>query len=378
MCANSVFFWLFARNREIIFVIEDKHQKDQIVEYFLLYGLFLAKVVTILVAVVLLAVFVFGVGMRRQGAKGALKITDLGESYRERQRQMQQIKMNEPEHKAWLKAFKKQQKAKSKSEKTGAKLGQTGVKKPCLYVLDFKGSMDAREVASLREEISAILAVADQQDEVLLRLESPGGMVHGYGLAASQLLRIKEKNIPLTIAVDKVAASGGYMMACIADKIIAAPFAIIGSIGVVAQIPNIHRLLKKHDVDVELHTAGEYKRTLTMLGENTEQGRKKFVEDLNSTHELFKQFVHQNRPSLDISAVATGEYWYGSQAIEKGLVDKIGVSDDFIINAIDTKEIVSIRYVLSKKMMDKFMGSAAKSVDNLLLRWWQRGQKPLL
>lgn len=347
-------------------------------EYFSLYGLFLAKVVTILVAVVLLAVFVFGVGMRRQGAKGALKITDLGESYRERQRQMQQIKMNESEHKAWLKAFKKQQKAKSKSEKTGAKLGQTGVKKPCLYVLDFKGSMDAREVASLREEISAILAVADQQDEVLLRLESPGGMVHGYGLAASQLLRIKEKNIPLTIAVDKVAASGGYMMACIADKIIAAPFAIIGSIGVVAQIPNIHRLLKKHDVDVELHTAGEYKRTLTMLGENTEQGRKKFVEDLNSTHELFKQFVHQNRPSLDISAVATGEYWYGSQALDKGLVDNIGVSDDFIINAIDTKEIVSIRYVLSKKMMDKFMGSAAKSVDNVLLRWWQRGQKPLL
>lgn len=162
-------------------------------EYFSLYGLFLAKAVTILVAVVLLAVFVFGVGMRRQGAKGALKITDLGESYREHQRQMQQIKMNESEHKAWLKAFKKQQKAKSKSEKTGAKLGQTGVKKPCLYVLDFKGSMDAREVASLREEISAILAVADQQDEVLLRLESPGGMVHGYGLAASQLLRIKEK-----------------------------------------------------------------------------------------------------------------------------------------------------------------------------------------
>lgn len=213
--------------------------------------------------------------------------------------------------------------------------------------------MDAREVGSLREEISAILAVAEQDDEVLLRLESPGGMVHGYGLAASQLSRLKEKNIPLTIAVDKVAASGGYMMACIASKIVAAPFAIIGSIGVVAQVPNIHRLLKKHDVDVELHTAGEYKRTLTMLGENTEQGRKKFIEDLNETHELFKQFVHHNRPSLDIDAVATGEYWYGTQALDKGLIDQIGVSDDIIISAIETKEIISIRYTQGKKMLAK-------------------------
>lgn len=347
-------------------------------EYFSLYGLFLAKVVTIVIAIVVLAIFVFGVGMRRQGGRGELKITDLGENYRGRQRQMQQVKMNDSEHKAWLKAFKKQQKVKVKTEKTGAKTGQTSVKKPCLYVLDFKGSMDAREVSSLREEISAILAVADQQDEVLLRLESPGGVVHGYGLAASQLTRLKEKNIPLTIAVDKVAASGGYMMACIATKIVAAPFSIIGSIGVVAQVPNIHRLLKKHDVDVELHTAGEYKRTLTMLGENTEQGRQKFVENLNETHELFKQFVHQNRPSLDIDAVATGEYWYGSQALEKGLVDQIGVSDDIIIAAVDTKEIVGIRYAQSKKMLERFTSNVSENVDKLLLRWWQRGQKPFM
>lgn len=347
-------------------------------EYFSLYGLFLAKVVTIVVAIIALAVFVFGVGMRRQGGRGELKITDLGERYRERQRQMQQVKMNDSEHKAWVKAFKKQQKAKAKSEKAGAKAGQSTVKKPCLYVLDFKGSMDAREVGSLREEISAILAMAEQDDEVLLRLESPGGMVHGYGLAASQLSRLKEKNIPLTIAVDKVAASGGYMMACIASKIVAAPFAIIGSIGVVAQVPNIHRLLKKHDVDVELHTAGEYKRTLTMLGENTEQGRKKFIEDLNETHELFKQFVHHNRPSLDIDAVATGEYWYGTQALDKGLIDQIGVSDDIIISAIETKEIISIRYTQGKKMLERFTGSMSENVDKLLLRWWQRGQKPFM
>lgn len=238
--------------------------------------------------------------------------------------------------------------------------------------------MDAHEVSSLREEITAVLAVADKQDEVLLRLESPGGMVHGYGLAASQLGRLKEKNIPLTVAVDKVAASGGYMMACVADKIVAAPFAIIGSIGVVAQVPNIHRLLKKHQVDIELHTAGEYKRTLTMLGENTDAGREKFIEDLNETHHLFKSFVHDNRPSLDIEAVATGEYWYGTQAKQKGLIDQIGVSDDLIIEQIENREVISVSYTHSKKLVERFTGSISENVDKLLLRWWQRGQKPLL
>lgn len=181
-------------------------------------------------------------------------------------------------------------------------------------MLDFNGSMDAGEVSSLREEVSAVLAVAKPQDEVLLRLESPGGVVHGYGLAASQLQRLRQGGIRLTVAVDKVAASGGYMMACVADRIVAAPFAVVGSIGVVAQIPNFNRLLKNKDIDVELHTAGEFKRTLTLFGENTEQGREKFREDLNVTHGLFKQFVHQMRPSLDIDAVATGEHWFGTQA----------------------------------------------------------------
>ncbi|EPY2899166.1 protease SohB, partial [Cronobacter sakazakii] len=210
------------------------------------------------------------------------------------------------------------------------------------------------------------------------RLESPGGVVHGYGLAASQLQRLRERQIPLTIAVDKVAASGGYMMACVANNIVAAPFAIIGSIGVVAQIPNFNRLLKRNDIDIELHTAGQYKRTLTLLGENTEEGREKFREDLNETHHLFKEFVHSMRPSLDIEAVATGEHWYGVQAKEKGLVDEISTSDDLIIARMAEREVVSLRYMQRKRLMDRFTGSAAQSLDRLLLRWWQRGQKPLL
>ncbi|AWQ48185.1 MAG: protease SohB [Serratia marcescens] len=347
-------------------------------EFISVYGLFLAKVATVVLAIAALAILAVSLGQRKNRQKGELQLTDLGEQYREMQRDMRLARMDTAEQKVWLKQFKKQTKADDKLKKQRAKSGAVEVSKPCLYVLDFKGSMDAHEVTSLREEISAVLAVASAQDEVLLRLESPGGVVHGYGLAASQLERLRKGGIRLTVAVDKVAASGGYMMACVADRIVAAPFAIIGSIGVVAQIPNFHRLLKKNDIDVELHTAGQFKRTLTLFGENTEQGREKFREDLNETHELFKRFVHEQRPSLDIDSVATGEHWFGSQAKEKGLVDAIGTSDDLLIAELDNHEVIAVRYTRRKRLMDRFTGSAAESVDRLLLRWWQRGEKPLL
>ncbi|CAI0784303.1 protease SohB [Serratia ficaria] len=347
-------------------------------EFISVYGLFLAKVATVVLAIAALAVLAVSLGQRKNRQKGELQLTDLGEQYREMQREMRLARMGDAEQKIWSKQFKKQTKADGKLKKQRAKSGAVEVTKPCLYVLDFKGSMDAHEVTSLREEISAVLAAATPQDEVLLRLESPGGVVHGYGLAASQLERLRKGGIRLTVAVDKVAASGGYMMACVADRIVAAPFAIVGSIGVVAQIPNFHRLLKKNDIDVELHTAGQFKRTLTLFGENTEQGREKFREDLNETHELFKQFVHQQRPSLDIDSVATGEHWFGSQAKEKGLVDAIGTSDDLLIAELDNHEVIAVRYARRKRLMDRFTGSAAESVDRLLLRWWQRGEKPLL
>ncbi|MBH3254886.1 protease SohB [Serratia marcescens] len=347
-------------------------------EFISVYGLFLAKVATVVLAIAALAILAVSLGQRKNRQKGELQLTDLGEQYREMQRDMRLARMDTAEQKVWLKQFKKQTKADDKLKKQRAKSGAVEVTKPCLYVLDFKGSMDAHEVTSLREEISAVLAVASAQDEVLLRLESPGGVVHGYGLAASQLERLRKGGIRLTVAVDKVAASGGYMMACVADRIVAAPFAIIGSIGVVAQIPNFHRLLKKNDIDVELHTAGQFKRTLTLFGENTEQGREKFREDLNETHELFKRFVHEQRPSLDIDSVATGEHWFGSQAKEKGLIDAIGTSDDLLIAELDNHEVIAVRYTRRKRLMDRFSGSAAESVDRLLLRWWQRGEKPLL
>lgn len=348
------------------------------VEILFQYGLFLAKIVTVVVAIIVIAALIINLSQRKR-QRGELRITNLSEQHKEMQEDLAVALLDGPQQKLWHKEQKKKAKLEAKAAKAKAKQGNaTPSGKPRAWVIDFKGSMDAHEVASLREEVTAVLTVATPQDEVVVRLESPGGVVHGYGLASSQLQRIRDKQIPLTVAVDKVAASGGYMMACVANKIVAAPFAILGSIGVVAQIPNLHRFLKNKDIDIELHTAGQYKRTLTMLGENTEEGRQKFREDLNETHHLFKAFVKEMRPSLDIDTVATGEHWYGVQAQEKGLVDEVGTSDELLLNLMKDREVMSVSYKQRKKMMDRFTGSAAESADRLLLRWWQRGQKPLM
>ncbi len=347
-------------------------------EWIFQYGLFLSKIATVALAIGAIVVLIMSQGQRKGARRGELQLIDLGEQYRDLQEQMKQSRLDPLAHKAWLKEQKKQDKAETKLKKQKVKAGEVLVEKSCLYVVDFKGSMDAHEVTALREEITAILAIIKPEDEVLVRLESPGGVVHGYGLAASQLDRLRQRGIKLTIAVDKVAASGGYMMACVAQRIVAAPFSIIGSIGVVAQIPNFHRLLKKNDIDIELMTAGEFKRTLTLFGENTEQGREKFREEINETHKLFKDFVHQQRPSLDIDKVATGEHWFGSQAKELGLIDEIGTSDDLLLKEIESRDVIAVSFTQRKRLIDRFMVGAADGADRLLLRWWQRGQRPTL
>lgn len=342
------------------------------------YGLFLAKIVTVVVAIAVIVMLIVNAAQRKR-QRGELRVTNLSEQYKEMKDDLATALMDGHQQKLWHKAQKKKLKLEVKAAKAKAKQGgNAATGKPRAWVLDFKGSMDAHEVSALREEVTAVLAAFKPQDQVVVRLESPGGVVHGYGLAASQLQRLRDKQIPLTVTVDKVAASGGYMMACVADKIVSAPFAIVGSIGVVAQIPNFNRFLKGKDIDIELHTAGQYKRTLTLLGENTEEGRQKFREDLNETHHLFKHFVQQMRPVLDIEQVATGEHWYGQQALEKGLVDEINTSDDVILRLMDGYEVFNVRFMQRKKLMDRFTGSAAESADRLLLRWWQRGQKPLM
>ncbi|MDW1496527.1 protease SohB [Vibrio sp. YT-19(2023)] len=352
-------------------------------EFLLDYGLFLAKIITVVAAIIVLLIIAKSAGGKSGAAKGELEITNLSEQHKQSVEQLDHHLHDDAFIKARDKAVKKEEKEKSKSRekeiKQASKDGSLDSKRePHLFVLDFNGSIDAKEVASLREEITAILAVAREGDEVLLRLESGGGMVHGYGLASSQLDRIKAAGLPLTISVDKVAASGGYMMACVADKIVSAPFAIVGSIGVIAQIPNFNKLLKKHDIEYEQLTAGEYKRTLTMFGENTDKARDKFKQELEETHVLFKDFIRERRPSLDLDKVATGEHWFGTQAKELGLVDDISTSDDIVVAACKDKTVLSVHYVQKKKLADKLAGVAGKVADSVILKLAERGQKPIV
>lgn len=324
-------------------------------EFLYEYGLFLAKAITIVVSIALVVVIILGAAMKNKAhGKGELSIQNLSEDIKEQLHELKRSLLDKDQMKAFDKAEKKAQKKK-----------QDEAEKGNLFVLGFNGDIQASQTESLREEISAIISIAKPNDEVLINLESPGGMVHGYGLAASQISRLKDAKIHTTVAVDKVAASGGYMMACVADKIISAPFAVIGSIGVVAQLPNINKLLKKNDIEVEQHTAGEYKRTLTVIGENTEEGRTKFKEELEETHVLFKDFVSEYRTDLDIEKVATGESWYGKQALELGLVDQIQTSDDFILQHLGSKTLYKIEYKIKKNVAEKLGIASATVLSNL-------------
>lgn len=320
------------------------------------YGLFLAKVVTFLVAVVVVIVMIASTVQRTRGEaddEGELTVRRLNEKYRKLREAIESRMLSPEQRKLWKKAQQKAEKAKKKAAKgTGKQAGEEA--RPKTFVIDFDGDIKASDTETLRKSVTAVLAVADPaKDEVVVRLESGGGLVHAYGLAAAQLDRIRGKGVRLTACVDKVAASGGYMMACVADRIVASPFAVLGSIGVVAQLPNFHRVLKKHDVDYEILTAGEHKRTLTVFGENTEKGRRKFLEDLEDTHHLFKDYVRERRPDLDVDAVANGDIWFGTRALEVRLVDEIRTSDEYLIEACERSDVVSVSFQRKRTLPEK-------------------------
>lgn len=322
-------------------------------------GMFVGKALIVVIAIFLIVTIIVSAASRQKENKGELRVENVSKELRKTARQIKNSLLSK---KARKRADKEAKKDELKEKDADSKL----------FLIDFKGSVDAKEVESLRREVSAVLAVAEQKDEVLVRVETGGGVVHGYGLAASQLQRLRDKGLKLTVAVDKVAASGGYMMACVANTIVAAPFAIVGSIGVIAQVPNFHRLLKDNKVDFEQVTAGEYKRTLTLFGENTEEGRQKFQQDINEVHELFKRHVAERRPEVDIEKVATGEIWYGSQAIELKLVDVISTSDDLLAAAAEQVDVIRVHYQPKQNMAHKLTHSALTAVEGVAMKWWQR------
>jgi len=241
----------------------------------------------------------------------------------------------------------------------------------CVYVLTFIGSIMASEVEQLRDQISFLLQIAQPADEIVVRLTSPGGAVPQYGLASSQLERLKQAGLRCVVCVDTVAASGGYMMAAVADKIIAAPFAIIGSIGVVAGIPNFHRVLQKNEVDYHLFTAGKYKRTVTPFTEVTDEGKQKLQDDITAIHDAFKRLIKEGRPDVDIEEIATGEYWLASQAKEKGLVDEIMTSDDYLGSKLDDCEVIEITTETEQNRIEKLIEGGAS-----LFRKWTSSRIP--
>lgn len=325
-------------------------------EFLTEYGLFLAKAVTVVIAIAIIVGIASELsGRGKKADKGHIAISKLNEFVDDMRDTLQHTVLSSEQQKAEKKKRKQQDKERKKSSEEESRKR--------VFVLSFKGDISASESNELREAITAVLAIAQESDEVVVKLESPGGAVHGYGLAASQLDRIRNKNIPLTICVDKVAASGGYMMACVGDRILSAPFAMIGSIGVIGQLPNFSKLLKKHDVEFEQHTAGDYKRTLTMFGENTDEDRAKFREDLQQIHDQFKHYVAERRPQLDIEKVATGEVWLGSQALKLGLVDEVKTSDEYLTSQLDAADLYEVSFEHKKRIQERLGLAASTGVE---------------
>ena len=352
-------------------------------EFLTEYGLFLAKTLTLVLALVFVLSIIVANASRHKGEgkhKGEIHVTKINDELERLRDDIRHEVLDEDTLKAMAKADKKQDKSEKKAHRKSLKAHVAEPERKRVYVLEFDGDTHASEVEGLRHTVTAVLEVARPEfDAVMLKLESPGGMVHAYGLAASQLARLRKHKIHLTICVDKVAASGGYMMACIADKLIAAPFSYIGSIGVLVQLPNVHRLLRDNKVDFEMITAGEYKRTLTTFGENTEKDREKVQEEVDEMHQLFKNFIHEYRPSLDVGAVATGEVWTGTQALAKGLIDEVDTSDEWVVLQCKDADVYEVVWEQKRKITDRLSdlieSSVTKGLQKGLFGWLRKAEK---
>jgi serine protease SohB len=320
------------------------------------YGLFLLETLTLVAAILMVVAAVIALLNRNKQQDESLLVNKLNDKYEDLAEELHYAMLDKKE----FKALKQAQKKEKKEAKTDSS------KRRVTYVLNFEGDIKASAVDNLREEISALLTIAKPKDEVVVILESGGGTVTGYGLAASQLQRIRDKKIRVTVCVDEVAASGGYLMACVANQILAAPFAIIGSIGVLVQQPNLHRFLKKHNIDYEMLTSGEYKRTISLLGENTDKGRKKCLEELEEVHQAFKQYIASYRPYVDVDAIGTGEHWLAKKAMELRLIDGLMTSDDYLMKSCEDSDVYELTFERKKTLADKLPKFFSDGVSGLL------------
>jgi len=329
-------------------------------QFFAEYGLFLLKVLTIVAGIVVIIAAAAAAG--RKASHDHLEVENLNKKYTALADALRAAVSSKDESKKLVKARKKEAKAESKQPST----------KPRSFVIDFKGDLKASAVPSLREEVSAVIDVATDDDDVIVRLENHGGVVHEHGLAASQLARFRDHEIPLTVCVDKVAASGGYLMACVASRVFAAPFAILGSIGVLAQLPNFNRMLESHGVEWEQITAGKHKRSVTIFGKNTDEDRAKLKEELEDVHALFKDAVAKYRPDLDLDKVATGEHWYGTSALKLGLADEIKTSDELLAELVSSRDLYLVSYKIKQPLQKRLMAGIDGALEKADASGWRR------
>lgn len=365
------------------------------------YLSFLLQTVTVVIAIVVVIAVISSIALRRtadRGQVGHLSVRHLNDFYDAMRSTIEEAVLSQGQLKKHRKTERKEKKQKEKAEtksstektvadtkpessskdedtdqevKDETEIGENDEKQKSVFVLGFKGDLEASKVERLKHEISAVLTQATKKDEVVVKVDSPGGVVHSYGYAASQLMRVRKAGIKLTVVVDEVAASGGYMIAVVADQILAAPFALVGSIGVAAEIPNVNRLLKKYDIDYEIITAGEFKRTLSVFGENTDAARKKFLEEIEDVHELFKEFVSTHRPHVDLTVVATGESWYGERALARNLIDDIMTSDEYIMQACNKAKVLELTWHPPKKQLSDLLTQTATTMLSIA-RWLRR------
>ena len=323
------------------------------------YLVFLLKVFTIVLAITIPLLLIIGSSKGKSQPRGKLSITNLSDKFEEMGNAVKGSLMTPKELKKFNKDLSKEKKKKDKDQTEDS-----------IFVLNFKGDIQASEVEKLKQEVNAILLSETDCREVVIRVESGGGSAYAYGLCAAELKRLVDNKIYLTVCIDKVAASGGYLMSCVASKIIAAPWAIVGSIGVIAQLPNFHRLLKKNSIDFEMHTAGAFKRTLTTLGENTEEGREKFKSDLEDLHLIFKNFVKEQRPDVDTDIVATGEVWQGEDAVRVGLVDSLETSDNYLVGLSKGAKLFELEFVEKKNLTERFAFSMQLILEKSLMKFY--------
>ncbi len=247
---------------------------------------------------------------------------------------------------------------------------------PRLAVLRFQGLRDLNASGDQRlsEAIDEVLVNRDHFEEAVVIIDSPGGTTHGYGHAYALLERLSASGLKVTACIDRIGASGGYLMALPADRILAGPFAIVGSVGVVAGIPNVKRLLEEKGVSYRLFVAGDKKRVVHFADDDGPEVREYMDEKLAGIHTQFLQAVEKHRGDrVKLDEVRSGDHWSAEESVEKGLglVDELQTSAEYLLER--NREVALVMIERRVDITERFAGYLAARlsarVASLFTRW---------